>query len=91
MSSGFIKFIFDLLWSRLQGVNYNRIEKEEEVMTEKKVAVITGASSGIGEATAKLLAANGLIVVLAARREERLKELVQEIGFFRKKTFLIVE
>lgn len=48
-------------------------------MTEKKVAVITGASSGIGEATAKLLAANGLIVVLAARREERLKELVQEI------------
>ena len=45
-----LKFIFGLLWSRLQGVNYNRIEKEEEVMTEKKVAVITGASSGIGEA-----------------------------------------
>jgi glycoside/pentoside/hexuronide:cation symporter, GPH family len=45
-----------------------------------KVVVITGASSGIGAATAKLLAERGARVVLGARREERLKEIVQEIA-----------
>lgn len=40
-----------------------------------KVVVLTGASSGIGEATAKELAGKGAKVVLAARREERLKKL----------------
>jgi len=49
-------------------------------MTVKnKVIVITGASSGIGAATAKQLASNGAKVVLGARREDRLAELVQEI------------
>jgi NADP-dependent 3-hydroxy acid dehydrogenase YdfG len=41
-----------------------------------KVAVITGASSGIGEATAEALAAEGASVVVAARRKDRLSELV---------------
>lgn len=44
-----------------------------------KVIVITGASSGIGAASAKLLAHNGAKVVLGARRAERLAELVDEI------------
>jgi NADP-dependent 3-hydroxy acid dehydrogenase YdfG len=44
-----------------------------------KVAVVTGASSGIGEATAEALAAEGANVVVAARREERLHELVGRI------------
>lgn len=46
---------------------------------ENKIIVITGASSGMGEASAKLLAKNGAKVVLGARREERLAEIVKDI------------
>jgi short-subunit dehydrogenase len=45
-----------------------------------KVAVVTGASSGIGEATARALAAKDWHCVLVARREERLRALADEIG-----------
>lgn len=48
-------------------------------MKNAKVVLITGASSGIGEATARVLAANGHQVVLGARRTERLETIVQEI------------
>ena len=44
-----------------------------------KVVVITGSSSGLGEATAKLLAERGAKVMLGARREENLQRIVSEI------------
>ena len=45
-----------------------------------KVVVITGASSGIGESTAKLLARQGAKVVLGARRKNRIDAVVEEIS-----------
>jgi len=49
-------------------------------MIENKVVVITGASSGIGAATATLLAERGAKVVLGARRKDRLDELATKLG-----------
>jgi NADP-dependent 3-hydroxy acid dehydrogenase YdfG len=45
-----------------------------------RVAVVTGASSGIGEATAKALARAGYSVALAARREDRIEQFADEIS-----------
>ena len=48
-------------------------------MIKDKVVIITGASSGIGEATARLLASQGAKVVLGARRTDNLKRIADEI------------
>jgi NADP-dependent 3-hydroxy acid dehydrogenase YdfG len=46
---------------------------------EGKVVVITGASCGLGEATARLLSAQGASVVLGARRHDRIQSLADEL------------
>jgi NADP-dependent 3-hydroxy acid dehydrogenase YdfG len=48
--------------------------------TPRRTAVVTGASSGIGAATARTLAAAGFRVCCAARRSDRIEELAAEIG-----------
>jgi NADP-dependent 3-hydroxy acid dehydrogenase YdfG len=50
------------------------------VQTTSRVAVITGASSGIGEATARALAADGHRVALLARRLDRIQAVAEELG-----------
>ncbi len=47
---------------------------------DNQTVIVTGASSGIGEATARALVENGAQVMLAARREGRLKELKEELN-----------
>ena len=44
-----------------------------------KIAIVTGASSGVGAGIAKVLAAHGASVVLCARRQEKLDEIRREI------------
>src|SRR5437899_4429466 len=54
-------------------------QRSRPAMIKGKVVIITGASSGIGEATAKLLASKGAKVVLGARREDKLKQIAGAI------------
>ena len=49
-------------------------------MNDKKLAVVTGASSGIGAATAVALAKSGFDVLLGARRVDRLRAVAEPIG-----------
>ena len=46
-----------------------------------KVVIVTGASSGIGEATARMLVEKGCKVMLAARREDNLKKICKELSW----------
>lgn len=55
-----------------------------------KVAIVTGASAGIGRASAIALAAEGAKVVITARRQERLEALASEINAMNTKAYIVV-
>lgn len=64
-----------------QNVDYSQAREALALLApEMQIAVVTGASSGIGAATARVLAAQGYHVVVGARRFDRVAELAREIG-----------
>lgn len=56
--------------------------------SQKRIALITGATSGIGEATARLLAKNNFKLILCGRRTERLKQVEKELSSYTDITLL---
>src|ERR1039458_23318 len=53
---------------------------EEPVASARPLAVVTGASAGIGEAIARRLAKEGFRLLLGARREDRIQRIAKELG-----------
>jgi len=72
-------------------MSYNReIERNASQLLSGKTAIITGASSGIGRATALTLAQAGAAVVIQARRKDRLNDLASEISGLGGKALTVV-
>src|SRR3954468_21201716 len=77
-SRGLITTLRSMYLTSYAGVYPAKIRAMEQTL-KGKVAIVTGASSGIGEATARALAERGAAVLLAARNEEKVRFLEREI------------
>jgi 3-hydroxy acid dehydrogenase / malonic semialdehyde reductase len=60
-------------------------------MSPKRIALITGATSGIGEATARLLSSHNFTLILCGRRKDRLRKLAEELKAYTEVTTLSFE
>ncbi len=77
-----IRQLEEMLQAQEEAVAQKEAEPEPEPVKrigEGKIVLITGATSGIGRATAELLAKNGFQLILTGRRKERLDELEEEL------------
>jgi len=77
-------------WWLLRRSPYFRQWREDAARWQGKVAIVTGASSGIGAETARRLAREGLKVVLVARRRDRLEQVAAEIRQAGGEAFVVV-
>ena len=68
---------------------FKALTKPKAVSLKNKVVLVTGASAGIGRATAYAFAAEGAHVILAARRAERLRELADELQRYEVSTLVV--
>jgi NADP-dependent 3-hydroxy acid dehydrogenase YdfG len=89
-SEGLEPILFDALNNQSK-IQENLLPLEDSMAgkLDGKVAIITGASAGIGQASAKALAKEGANLVLTARRQDRLQQLAAEIEKFGRKAVFV--
>lgn len=72
-------FLDNVCFLSINSTKFEVISQKNEFIVMSKIALITGATSGIGEATAMLLANNGVNVIITGRRQDRLDNLKNKI------------
>ena len=74
-----IQYVSNFIIFKMNFQKYFSSGKKPKKLMKNKIALITGATSGIGKATARLFANNGVHLILCGRRQERLDSLASEL------------